>query len=86
MFCTQTKYLFLGCVRLIEKKIHTNNDSLIQTTTNMIGKFLFFKNTLNDGRLHFESKAEFENGIIPYKYFHEITPFIEKSKTKIDIM
>ena len=86
MFCTQTKYLFLGCVRLIEKKIHTNNDSLMQTTTNMIGKFLFFKNTLKDGTLHFESKAEFENGIIHYHHFDKITPFVQKTKNNIRIM
>jgi hypothetical protein len=85
MFCTQTKYLFLGCVKLIEKKIHTNNNSLIQITTNMLGKFLFFKYTLKDGKLHSKSKAEFENGIISYKYFDKITPFIEKSKKKINI-
>ena len=86
MFCTQTKYLFLGCVRVIEKKIHTNNNSLMKITTNIIGKFLFYKNTLKDGSLHSESKAEFENGIIAYNYFDKITPFIEKPKNKIDIM
>ena len=82
MFCIQTKYLFLGCVRLVEKKIHTNHDCLGQTTTNMIGKFLFYKNTLKDGSLY---KAEFENGIIHYKHFHLVKPFIETKKSKIKI-